>query len=170
VVPVVVGAAVVVVLVVGVLMAIGLRGGAERDDASGLANDMTVFATVILSSRPPERAYDHLAEACRERLTFEEFEAAVEEARFKLEGNFDVELGRLAVAEVETREVVDGERGEARASFEEIGPDGIPVGEVFIGTGWSDWVYEAGLWRADSCGVPANLVRTGVIDPPDEGE
>jgi hypothetical protein len=72
-VPVVVGAAVVVVLVVGLIMAIGLRGGAERDDASGLRSDVEVFTTVILSSRPPERAYDHLAEACREQITFDEF-------------------------------------------------------------------------------------------------
>ena len=65
-----------------------------------------------------------------------------------LQDEFDVELGRLAVAEVATRDVVDGETGRAQVSLEEIGLDEIPVGDVFVATDWSDWVYEAGLWRA----------------------
>jgi hypothetical protein len=169
-VPVVVGAAVVVVLVVALIMAIGLRGGAKRDDASGLRSDVEGFTTVLLSSRPPERAYDHLAEACREQISFDEFAVAVDEARLSLEEEFDVELGRLAVAEVGTREVVDGETGRARVSLEEIGLDEIPVGDVFVATGWNDWVYEAGLWRASDCGRPGDLVVTATTDPSDEGE
>jgi hypothetical protein len=87
-----------------------------------------------------------------------------------LQDEFDVELGRLAVAAVGTREVVDGETGRARISLEEIGLDEIPVGDVFVATDWSDWVYEAGLWRASDCGRPGDLVVTATTDPSDEGE
>jgi hypothetical protein len=156
-VPLVAGCAVVVVLVVGVIMAVALRGGTTRDDEGGLADDVEVFTTVVLSSRPPERAYDHLAEACREQVTFEAFEDAVDEAREELERRFDLDLGTLAVAEVRTRDVAD-DRGEAAVSLEEIGLEELPVGEVFEATGWSAWAYESGVWRATDCAAPGGLV------------
>jgi hypothetical protein len=152
------GCAVGLVVVIGVLMAVALRGGATRGDADGLATDVSVFTTVVLSSRPPERAYDHLSAECREQIDYPRFERAVTDARADIEEEFGIDLGLLAVAEVATRSVDDG-RGEASVSFEEIGFDEIPVGEVFEATGWSTWAYESGLWRATDCTDPGDLVR-----------
>lgn len=153
----VLGGAVVVVVVVGVLMAIGLRGGTTRDDADGLARDVEAFTMVVLSSRPPDRAYDHLSAECRDQISVEAFAAAVEEVRRALARRLDVDLGALAVAEVETRGVAGG-RGEAAVAVEEIGVDEIPVGDPFELVGWSRWAYEAGLWRAIDCADPGGLV------------
>lgn len=155
------GGALVVVVVLAVVLAVGLRGGTARDNPDGLVDHVEIFTTVVLSSGEPERAYDHWSARCRDQVSYEQFEEAVDDSRRALEDELGIELGRLAVAEVDTRAVVDGS-GEARVSLEEIGLDEIPVGDVFVATGWSDWVYEAGLWRAADCERPADLVAVEV--------
>jgi hypothetical protein len=157
VVPLVAGGAFVVVVIVAVVMAIGLRGGTASENADGLVDHVEIFTTVYLSSGSPDRAYDHWSSACRDQVGFDEFEQRVVASREALEEELGIDLGRLAVAEVDTRAVADG-RGQAEVSLEEIGLDEIPVDDVFVATGWSDWVYEAGLWRAADCDRPGDLI------------